>query len=101
MSDLSQPPQTPRIPKSSDEGPANTPQSGQSNAGLWTLILGLLFAFSPVFLASTSTPAGGNMYDESSGGGAALWLLMATIPLGGFVALIGLVIMIGNKSKKK
>lgn len=88
MSDLSQPPQTPRIPESSDEGQANTPKSGQSNAGLWTLILGLLFAFSPVFLASTITPD-------------ALWFMMATIPLGGFVALIGLIMLIVSQSKKK
>lgn len=96
MENQPNPPSFPEAPKE----PAEVQPSKQSNAGLWTLILGSLFAISPIFLASISTPSGGNMYDESSGGGAALWFLMVTIPVGGIVALIGLGMLIVSGSTK-
>ena len=52
------------------------------------VIAGLIVAVSPFFLALT---AGGSVWDEGNGGGAALWFLIFTIPLGGLLVLIGLI----------
>jgi integral membrane sensor domain MASE1 len=51
----------------------------------------MLFAIFPVIVAFLSTAAGHNMYNESdsSSGGAALWLLMFTVPVGAIIVLIG------------
>ena len=64
--------------------------------------IGLLVAFSPVMAAFVvSLFNGGNMFDESSGGGGFLWFLMATLPLGFVMIFIGLILLIVNKLKPK
>ena len=44
---------------------------------------------------------GGSMFDESSGGGGYLWLLMFTLPLGIFIIIIGLIMGFIKSIKKK
>ena len=64
--------------------------------------IGLLVAFSPVMAAFVFTLFnGGNMFDESSGGGGFLWFLMATLPLGFLMMFIGLILLAVNKLKPK
>ena len=64
--------------------------------------IGLLVAFSPVLAAFVfSLFNGGNMFDESSGGGGFLWFLMATLPLGFVMIFIGLILLAVNKLKPK
>lgn len=64
--------------------------------------IGLLVAFSPVMAAFVfSLFNGGNMFDESSGGGTYLWFLMLTLPLGFLMIFIGLILLVVNKLKPK
>ena len=57
--------------------------------------VGLLFAFSPLLLAfATSLFQDGSMWDEGSGTGTYLWFLMATLPVGFMLVVIGLVMKI-------
>ena len=64
--------------------------------------IGLLVAFSPVMAAFVFTLFnGGNMFDESSGGGGYLWFLMATLPLGFVMIFIGLILLLVNNLKPK
>ncbi|MEY4079008.1 MAG: hypothetical protein RIS80_777 [Actinomycetota bacterium] len=60
-------------------------------------LLGICILFAPLVIAAASTPAGGNMWNESSGGGAAIWLIIFTIPAGAVVSLIGLRVFRANR----
>ena len=54
--------------------------------------IGLIFAISPILLAFvTSLFQGGSMWDESSGTGTFIWLILFTLPVGFLLVLIGLV----------
>ena len=54
--------------------------------------IGLIFAISPILLAFvTSLFQGGSMWDESSGTGTFIWLMLFTLPVGFLLVLIGLV----------
>ena len=64
--------------------------------------IGFLVAFSPVIAAFVfSLFNGGNMFDESSGGGAYLWFLMASLPIGFVMIVTGLILLVVNKLKPK
>ena len=64
--------------------------------------IGLVVAFSPVMAAFVfSLFNGGNMFDESSGGGGFLWFLMATLPIGFLMIFIGLILLLVNNLKPK
>ena len=55
--------------------------------------VGLLFAFSPLLLAFvTSLFQGGSMWDEGSGSGGYIWLMMGTLPVGFVLVVIGVVV---------
>jgi len=41
------------------------------------------------------------MFDESSGGGAYLWFLMASLPIGFVMIVTGLILLVVNKLKQK
>ena len=57
--------------------------------------IGLVFAFSPLLLAFvTGLIQGVSMWDEGSGTGTYLWFLMATLPVGFVLVVIGLVMKI-------
>lgn len=64
---------------------------GRVTSGCAVSGCGMLFAIFPVIFAFLSTAAGHNMYNESdsSSGGAGLWALMFTIPVGAVIVLIG------------
>lgn len=73
---------------------------GQLRAGLALLIVGVVVAFGPVPIAYLSAGPGGNMFDESRSG-AALWLLFFTVPLGGLVSLVGLVLLVVAATRRR
>ena len=54
---------------------------------------GMFIAVLPILCALLySLINGGSMFNESSGGGAYLWLLMITFPVGSLLILIGIII---------
>ena len=54
--------------------------------------VGLLFAFSPLLIAFvTGLIQGVSMWDESSGTGAYIWLMLMTLPVGFVLVCIGIV----------
>ncbi|NCX38091.1 MAG: hypothetical protein EBX11_06520 [Actinobacteria bacterium] len=55
--------------------------------------IGLLIALLPILLAfSTSLINATSIFDEGSGSGAYLWLLMLTVPIGLLLVVIGLLV---------
>ena len=57
--------------------------------------VGLVFAFSPLLMSFvTGLIQGVSMWDEGSGSGTYLWFLMATLPVGFVLVVIGLVMKI-------
>ena len=61
---------------------------------------GLLVAVSPIIAAFLySLINGGSMFDESSGGGTYLWFLMASLPIGLLIVLIGIIVMVVRRLK--
>ena len=64
--------------------------------------IGFLVALSPIIAAFLfSLINGGSMFDESSGGGAYLWFLMASLPIGFVMIVIGLISMAFRRFKPK
>jgi hypothetical protein len=62
--------------------------------------VGLLVAVSPIIAAFLySLINGGSMFDEGSGGGAYLWFLMASLPIGFVVIVVGLIAMLVRRFK--
>jgi hypothetical protein len=60
--------------------------------------VGLLVAVSPIIAAFLySLINGGSMFDEGSGGGTYLWFLMASLPIGLLLMLVGLIAMVFRK----
>ncbi len=57
--------------------------------------LGLLFAFLPLMLAFVlGLIQGVSMWDEGSGTGAYIWLMILTLPVGSVLVVIGLVLKV-------
>lgn len=57
---------------------------------------GIAFAFSPIGLAFLSSP-GGNAFSEGGGGGGAImWAMILTLPLGAITAGIGIALMLSG-----
>jgi hypothetical protein len=62
--------------------------------------MGCLFALSPIAIAMLATPIGGNVFSTGGdGGGAALYFLMITLPLGAIASILGIVLWATNKRK--
>ena len=54
--------------------------------------IGLVFAFAPLVIAFvTGLIQGVSMWDEGSGTGAYIWLMMLTLPVGFVLVVIGIV----------
>ena len=63
---------------------------------------GLLIAFLPILLAFiTSLISRTSMFDEGSGGGAYLWLLIVSVPIGLLLVVIGLIVKLVQHGKAK
>ncbi len=61
---------------------------------------GLLVAVFPIICAFLfSLFNGGSMFDEGSGGGGYLWLLMITVPIGLLLIVIGLIVSLFKRFK--
>jgi len=56
--------------------------------GLFVTVLPILLAFITSLFNNVS------MFDEGSGSGAYLWLLMGTVPIGFLLVVIGLIVML-------
>ena len=62
--------------------------------------IGLFVAVLPIIAAFLfSLINGGSMFDEGSGGGTFLWFLMATLPIGLLLVLVGLIAMVVRRLK--
>jgi hypothetical protein len=62
--------------------------------------IGLIFAISPIFLAFiTSLFQGGSMWDENSGTGAYIWLMLLTLPVGFLLVVIGIVMAVVRRTR--
>ena len=63
--------------------------------------VGLMFALSPLLLAFvTSIFQGVSIWDEGSGTGGYIWLMMGTLPVGFVLIVIGVVVGVVRKSGK-
>ena len=63
--------------------------------------VGLIFAISPLLLAFvTSIFQGGSMWDEGSGTGGYIWMMMGTLPVGFVLIIIGVVAGVARKLGK-
>jgi hypothetical protein len=61
---------------------------------------GLLIAVFPIICAFLfSLFNGGSMFDEGSGGGGYLWLLMISVPIGLLLIVIGLIVSVFKRFK--
>jgi hypothetical protein len=60
--------------------------------GLGVCVIGVLIGFSPLILAIVQTAPGHNPFSEGDmgSGGASLWLMIATLPIGAGVIFVGL-----------
>jgi hypothetical protein len=68
--------------------------------GRWLAGGGCLFALLPIAIAMLATPIGGNMFSTGGdGGGAALWALIFTLPVGAILTIIGLVLWLSKRSR--
>ena len=64
--------------------------------------IGVFVAISPVIAAFLfSLINGGSMFDEGSGGGGYLWFLMASLPIGLLIVIIGLIASAIRRFKPK
>ena len=62
--------------------------------------IGLIFAISPILLAFvTSLFQGGSMWDENSGTGAYIWLMLLTLPVGFLIVVIGIVMAVVRRTR--
>jgi len=70
------------------------------HARLSLVKLGLIIAFLPVALAFvTSLLNGTSMFDEGSGSGGYLWLLMVTVPVGVAIFVIAAIVKLAKRRK--
>ena len=71
--------------------------------GLWIALAGIIVAFSPILFAFiVALTSRGSMWSESGeGAGAALWLLFFSVPAGGIVIVVGLVVGLTEKVKTR
>ena len=76
--------------------------SSKPSFGLTFMIIGALVAFSPVAMAMANTAPGHNWMSEgdSQSGGAAIWLMMFTLPVGAIIGIYGLVKLIQSSRKR-
>jgi cytochrome bd-type quinol oxidase subunit 1 len=64
--------------------------------------IGLVIAFLPIALAFiTSLISRTSMFDEGSGSGTYLWLLIISVPIGLLLILIGLIVTLLKRGKPK
>lgn len=65
------------------------------------LIINALVFLSPLFLAYYNTPTGESMWNENTGGGAALWLYLIIFPLSGLAQITLLILKVVFVTKSK
>ncbi|MDE2592173.1 MAG: hypothetical protein KGL41_04895 [Actinomycetales bacterium] len=77
--------------------------TGAVITGLVLFLLGFVVAFFPLWIARANTAPGHNWMSEGdpASGGAAIWGLMITVPMGGLVGLLGLIVFFVGLNKAK
>jgi hypothetical protein len=72
-----------------------------AGSGVIIMIIGALVAFSPLAIAIANTAPGHNWMSEgdSQSGGAAIWLMMFTLPVGAIIGIYGLVKLIQSATQ--
>ena len=69
----------------------------------WKSVLvrvGILVTVAPIICAFLySLLKGGSMFDESAGGGAFLWLLILTLPIGLILIAVGVIVELNRRPK--
>jgi hypothetical protein len=66
------------------------------------MIAGVAVATSPIVLAGLVGLLGGtSLWDESSGSGAILWLLMLSIPIGLTLVVASWVVLLTQRSRRR
>ena len=67
------------------------------------MVIAALVAFSPIFIAIARTTPGHNWMSEgdSQSGGAAIWLMLFTLPIGAVIGIFGLVKLIRSFLSRK
>lgn len=82
--------------KKTEVKPENTGALVTLIAGLVLFLLGFVVAFGPIWIARMNTKPGHNWMSEGdpSSAGTSMWLLIQTVPIGGIIGLIGLVLSI-------
>ena len=75
----------------------------QTSSGVFKIGCGFLVAFSPMIMAWLATSPGSNMWSEgdSSSGGAVMWFMSITVPIGLIIGIIGLVNLANGSSGSK
>lgn len=58
------------------------------------LITNAILFLSPIFMAYSITPTGESMWNENTGGGAALWLYLIILPISAIIQLVLLILKI-------
>jgi hypothetical protein len=62
--------------------------------------IGILVTVAPIICAFLySLLKGGSMFDESAGGGAFLWLLILTLPIGLILIAVGVIVELNRRPK--
>jgi|GEM_PF-4942620 len=60
---------------------------------LWSIIAGLLIAIAPIIIAFIEgQKTNSSMWDEGSGSGAVIWLMLFSVPLGFIVIVVGCIV---------
>lgn len=58
------------------------------------LILNAAFFLIPIMMAYSNTPPGESMWNENTGGGAALWLYLIVFPISAIIQLVLLILKV-------
>lgn len=58
------------------------------------LILNACFFLSPILMAYSNTPSGESLWNENTGGGAALWLYIIVLPISALIQLVLLILKV-------
>lgn len=65
------------------------------------LIINAVIFLLPLFMAYLNTPKGESIWNENTGGGAALWLYLIIFPISSMVQLVLLILKIVYASRSK
>ena len=86
------------------ENPNQVPSREQSaRNGIVVMVIGAVLAFFPILMAILNTAPGHNWMSEgdSQSGGAYIWLMLFTLPIGSTIGIFGLVKLIQARNSRR